>query len=385
MTMYQKLLSASETKMAKIALALGIVFLSYGTFGFAEDSGWHTYSLTGYPKSELGCAETARSLGEKFTKVTGQTVFRARCEKELKESYDIVIIYVTPQPVRFVSTRNELAGPFRTMPDCLAALPNEVQLFSSATGLTPFVSYCFKELELGLKPYVARIDGWGDAKLLPLRFEQTVYAAGVDGAPEVLDAVLKAAKASGIPVHRATFDQDGSQTKLVIRFYGSGMDQIYHSQYFKMNEVAQYYPLETGSPLGACRSQLDESAKEFSSTFATPGIWFCASDTLMFGAKLYLIRIRRQEGIRSDMIPDRYLTFDECNREKPSVRDWYEKTLGIVPFSIVCSWKSGFGTGKPDAFVMRILTKTSLEEELPSWPDPILGLAIGVSRNEELP
>lgn len=359
--------------MTKSLIIFAALLFYWGTSASANNPTWQSYTLSRYPISVEGCKKTARVLGEQFTKVTGQEVYRASCENESKEGYEILLTYVATAPIQMVSTIQESGGLgyngiYRTLSDCQSSLPNESKTFMESTGLTPFVSYCFKESAISLTPYLARIDALGEAKLYPFRFEGTIFAGQIDKSQEVLDAVLKATKDSGIGVHQVTFAHDGS-LKLVVRFYGSAKETVFHSQYFKMDEVARYSSLGTRNPMGACRQQLSESEKGFSSSFTQPGIWFCAWDGMLFESKLYLLRIRRQEGINAETLPDHYSTFEACDRERPSLLAWYEKAFKITPFAVVCTWKNGLATGKSNSFVMRVLTKTSIEQESPSWGD----------------
>lgn len=371
--MKQRLLSGSDKHMKEAFILLVAVFFSSGFFTYGADTNWHTYSLKQFPKLLKSCNEAAKDLGEKFTKATGQVVFNAICEKESKDGYDIVITYVSASPLPLVSTVDEPGGLgahglFSNLDTCLKDLPREVDAFTKATGLVPFVSYCLKESSLNLTPYVARVDGWGDAELYPNRFEATIFANQIDKAKEVLTKIQESAKTSGVPVHQATFAQDGN-LKLVVRYYASPKDKAIYSTYFKINEVSRYSSLGATSPMEVCRRELGELSKGFSSSFSSKGVFFCAWDKLLFEARLYIVRIRRTEGIKSEITPLRYANYDECEREKSSVQSFYEKKLGITPFFIACTWKSGLGTGKPDAFAMRVLTKTTFEEEFPSWPD----------------
>ncbi len=362
--------------MKKLIFSLILLFLSRSTISRAEDTSWRTYSLKRLPVSEKSCTETALELGEKFEKTVHPSVYRAICERADVEGYDVLISY-SQTSVRFVSTIEEsdqfgAKGIYSTLSQCQQALPSEVKTFTEATGLVPFISYCFKESSLNRTPFAARIDAWGDAKMYPYRFEKLIFADTIERRQEVLSSILSAAKSGGIQAHQAAFANDGS-SKLVVRFYGIPTETAHHFNYFLANEVARYpsWP-SSGTPLEICRSQMKEAAEGFSSTYSTPGIWFCAWDSLLFNAKLYLVRIRPEEWIKTDTLPDRYSTFNECQKQIPGIRTWYEKKLAITPFAILCSWKSGLGFGKPEGFAMKVLSKTS-EMELPFGPDPDWG------------
>ena len=359
--------------MKKFTFLLVTATLSWTTLTIGSDTIWRTYSLKGYPKTSQECAKTALEIGAKFTEVTGKPIYSAVSEKETKETCDILITYATPTPLPYVSTLNESGGlgylgVYRTLKECENALPRETSTFSNATKLRLLISYCFKETDITLTPYVARIDAFGEAKLYPYRFEQSVFATSIEKTKEVLEALIESSKAAGLSVHHATFAHDGS-LKLVIRFYGSPLEQGFHSEYFKLNEVATFTSLGTVNPLGTCHSELETLSKSFAESFTTPGVLFCSWDGLLFDSQLYLVRIRRNAGIQRDSMPPRYATFDACDHERPGVEAWYEKNLGVKPFSVLCTWSLGIATGKPDAYVIKVFTKVGINEEPPFWSD----------------
>lgn len=353
----------------------------------AIDTKWHTYSLYRFPKGKLSCAETAQDIGGKFEKATGQAIFRASCEKDSSLGYDLQVSYGSLTPVPLISTANEQGGIgylglYRSIGECQAAIPKEEKSFSENTGLAPFVSYCYKESDLSKTPYTIRVDGFGAAKLLPHRFEGTVYVDSIQSAEAVLNGAVTFAKKAGIRVHQAALAHDGS-LKLVIRYYLSPADVAFHSHYFRLDQVTRYSSLGTRKPQEVCEVQMKEAQTGFSSSYGTPGIWFCGWDGMLFDAKLYLLRVRPQEGVNTDTLPDRFSTFAECSAERAHAKSWYEKTFGVSPFSVLCSWKSGLGTGKPDAFVIKVLTKIP-ELEPPGGLDPDLGFGADSIKGEAL-
>lgn len=342
----------------------------------AVDGRWQQYSLNRYPISNVSCVQTAKDIGSKFEKATGQAVFRATCEKETKEGYDILLTYAAVAPVALVSTQNEAGGygylgVYSSLQDCQAGLTKEVGTFTKNTALTPFVSYCYKESGLSGTPYFARIDAFGDSLLHPYRFEDNVFASSIADREKVLQSVLAAAKSANIQVHQATLANDGL-TKLVIRYYFSPKEIAFHTNLFRLDSPARYSAAGTRDPLAVCASQLKDGEEGFSKVFGTAGIWFCTWDNTLFQARLYLLRVQPQEGATTDTLPDRFANFAECDAERAHAKAWYEKSFGIIPFAVLCSWKSGFGTGKSDAFVLKVLTKLP-ELEPPGGLDPDLG------------
>lgn len=354
----------------------GIFFLFAGPMAFSGDSKWNTYNLLKLPKGKLSCSATAREIGDKFEKATGQTIFRASCERESSLDYDIQISYSAAAQVPLVSTTNEQGGMgdlgvYRTMTECETALPAEAATFTRFTGLLPFLSYCYKDSALSKAPYAARIDSFGSAKLFPYRFEDTVYADSIQNAQGVLTALLKATETAGIRVHQVALVPDGG-LKIVVRYYNAPGEIGFVSNYLRMDQAARYSSAGTRKPLEACNAQLKDLEQGFSQSYSTQGIWFCGWDKILFEAKLYVVRIRPQEGVRAETLPDRFLTFQECDSERAHAKSWYEKMFGITPFGVLCSWKTELGTGKPDAFVIKVLIKTP-ELEPHGGFDPDLG------------
>lgn len=372
--------------MIKLKIISAVILMG-NAWALASDTKWHTYSLFRFPKGKLSCAETARDIGSKFEKATGQAIFRASCEKETSLGYDLQVTYGSLTPVPLVTTANEQGGLgylglYGTMGECQSAIPREEKSFSDNTGLVPFVSYCYKESDLSKTPFTIRVDGFGAAKLLPHRFEGTVYVDSIQNTEAVLNGALAFAKNAGIKVHQAVLAHDGS-LKVVIRYYLSPADVAFHSHYFRLDQVTRYSSLGTRKPLEVCEAQMKEANSGFSSNYTTPGIWFCGWDGMLFDAKLYLLRVRPQEGVKTDTIPDRFASFAECDAERAHAKSWYEKAFGISPFAILCSWNSGLGTGKPDAFVIKVFTKLP-ELEPPGGLDPDLGFGARADKERDL-
>lgn len=348
------------------------------------ESQWQSYSILKYPKNAKSCQETAENLGATFSAVSGQANYRAICQKEAKDSYDILISYVAQAPVSLVSTIFESGGTgslgvYFSVKECQSALFGEVDTFVKSTGLSPLLSYCYKESSLGTTPYFARIDAIGIAKLYPYRFEWNVFADSIGNQKSVLEEMKASAKSMGIPIHHSVFSND-ALTRLVLRYYMDPKQALLSSNLFRLNDLARYSSLGAKSPMQTCQSQLLEAQNGFRSEFKRPGIWFCGWDKTLFQSRLYVLRIRPEEWIRSDSFPERFQTYEACDSERTGAAEWFKKAFGISPFVILCNWRSELGTGSPGGFALRLLSKTS-EPEVPSGPDADLRGHMEVSRD----
>jgi hypothetical protein len=168
------------------------------------------HKLTSYPDTEGNCTKTAQAMAARFGQLTGARI------RDSQGDYgrdgvgcDITIHYESPALLHIESTLGS-ADPFEGMPlpqslymsqaDCEAALPAQIALFQSQTGLTPFAAYCYHEGDRsGMGPdleYTLRIDGFGDPKA-----HVWVYDEVLDGGRQSLPVDLAAQIQSRLNAH----------------------------------------------------------------------------------------------------------------------------------------------------------------------------------------
>jgi len=350
-----------------------IIFCSLLSPAFGDEL--FQYSIGSYPKNPaLGCALTAQDIGKQFSAVTGKKVFRATCDAENRFGYDMTITYVAQASEPQMSTRQEAGGfggrlgVYRSREECESNLSQEIRWFEESTGLTRFLAYCYLESDLNLTPYAAYVTGFGVAKLHPYRFEATVYGnvfSSPDWARELSEIALRA----GIQVKQVTIAHDGSN-KLVVRYYDSPENILFHSGYFVLppsgpfphmktgNEVAQFYSYQPKETQEACLFSGEKILKTFAPEFTDKSIWFCVWDPMLFKAALYVVRVKPTISTEGENAPLYYGSFGKCEAERKDVLELYKSELKKDVLGGVCTWQSQFGTGKPDGYFARIFTRT---------------------------
>lgn len=321
----------------------------------------YRYELTSYPANSTGCAATAASLGQRFSATTGKSVYQAACVQQTRLGYDISLTYRSLDELPLVSTSKEdggfgYLGIYRSMEDCARNLSQEVTWFRDATGLEPFLSYCFKESDINETPYAARIDAFGSASLHPYRFDALVFGALLDGT-DVLDEILSAARSEGINATMTTVAHDGSEN-LVVRYFDPPENSLARLYYFSAKEFGKFYSYDTVATKNACRAELEDAKAGFATEFTTPSVWFCVWDQMLFTARLYAVRVKpERDRLFFELAPNRYETYADCHSDRDRVLEYYRRDLGKDAYAGVCSWDSTLGDGLPDAYQLQIYVR----------------------------
>ena len=131
-----------------------------------------TYSLEGFPKQERQCYLQAKFVGSLFESGTKAKVTHVECTHESSTGYDFSIEYEANEKLSFTTTDYTIAGVYprpryKKQSDCEQNLPNQIELFKSATKLNPIFTYCKMEDIPSSIPWEVIITAPGKSALQP--------------------------------------------------------------------------------------------------------------------------------------------------------------------------------------------------------------------------
>lgn len=345
--------------MRSLLLVLFSIWLATGASG----DQLFQYGIESHPKSDAGCARTAQDLGERFTVATGKKIFRASCDKETSDGYQISLTYPSSEEVASMSTDKEYGGLgyrgiYVSREECEKNLRQEIEWFEKGTGLITFVAYCYRDsITFSKTPFAAYVDGFGVAKLRPYRFETLLLGDIFAPASDVTKRITELAKGAGIRVKMVAIADDGSP-KLVIRYDDDPDTLIFHSGYFEVLETAKFRSGQSKETQQECRLSRDEAVQAFAPEYNERATWFCTWDRQLFEARLYLARVKPKALARIEIPPLRYESFQKCEAERKEIEAYYKTELKRDVFGSLCGWESGFGTGLSDHYRVRLFIRS---------------------------
>lgn len=323
----------------------------------------YQYQITSYPKTLLGCMETAQWLAKNFSDSTGKKVYQVRCNKEDWKSYDIGLVYLSASALNLVSTSNERNGSlgdlgiYRSLEECNKNLPQEIEWFEKYTELSHSIAYCTESSLAGATPFFPRIDGFGIAKRYPSRYEGFISGGFLDEAGTITREIFEKSSLAGAPVTTTTYASGGSD-KLVIRFYDTPENALHQLYYFSTAEVARFFSYSSKEALEHCHLEMSEAKKTYGQKFDAKSVWFCTWNASFFRAGLQVFRVTpfTRWAPPFETAPDYFKDFSECRANKEKIVDFYKTELGKDVVGAICTWENNFGASTGN-YQLRIFTK----------------------------
>lgn len=223
--------------MKKIATLL---FVGFSAVLFsAERLDTFDYRLASYPKNNETCENAGKTVSAEFQSGTGLIVDSVdTSENEDKTSCEIIILYRAEKRIRVYSTaptlpsiiKGSVQGMYLSRNECEANASEQVALFEKLTGLKAVLTYCFADSSImasfsGQTTYALRIDGFGQAKLVPfignLQLEPSMTEAAT---VKTLAQVQSYLEAKGAVVAKIMATPNGTSLKvlpptLVVLYY----------------------------------------------------------------------------------------------------------------------------------------------------------------------
>lgn len=311
-----------------------LVFLVDGAASAFAQTQRFEYRVNFYPVSSEQCPDAARSVGEKFSQMTGLTVLQTSCQSRVIRTLDLVIAYEAETPVKVVSTFDEYGheqGFYPTLASCTANFQTEMQKFQEYTGLPVLAAYCYTLSEIRgdyENPYVLRIESVGVPRLKPINFERTIYAKPLEPGPQIAERIRQASAAKGFTWPRVLVDYSGSLNRVMLRYYGARPKPIAFLQY-----TAYETPEE-------CYARIPEVKSVLTAANAEPMTMFCAQKEFWGSTLLYTLAY--VQGTYDDKKQDNnYGTMAACDVDKSRVMGWYRESQGLDVAGAVCSYEQG--------------------------------------------
>jgi len=288
-----------------------------------------TYRLGQVAASIDVCNELKASLVKKFPQSSRSQVLSDVCERNHGGSFDIVIEYTGLAASLLVSTYNEGAdvhGLFATAEECEASRTDRISEFSGATGLDPFVAYCFRDRQREQldKFFTLRIDAFGKAKLKPYNFARHIYNSSTVN-PEAdesgFENALMALGASAVDVK---IFKDTGNTSVMAQYYASRrLPLLEHSDGF----------LPT---LADCEKYRDVMREIYARAGGQSAIYFCAIGTEATKSRMYSVGLVSQP-LASELASVKYQTQAACEAQRAATEEMWRLRLGRDVVGSVCA------------------------------------------------
>lgn len=276
------------------------------------------------PRETRRCDEVARRFGENLNRLTSVEIYWAGAERQNPTTCDVKISYLSEVELGFVSSVDPLAifscGAYRSEQECSLNLEHERQVQQAATGLTNWLSYCYKQSgSFSQRPFVAVVESIGKSPLQLIMADGIVDGLPIDGWPRALEEMASTAQIQKWQV--ATITQESYLTKydhkLKIRLYNP--ERLWLTQ---LNVAPTLARATCDAQIGSVRSFLAQSK--------TPPLGVFCSDEFTRAIKLMIISLQNPaipEGIGLIDDPKVYLTLAECMEKIAPTADFYHNSL----------------------------------------------------------
>jgi hypothetical protein len=292
-------------------------------------AGTGTYRLGQVAASIDACNELKASLVKKFPQSSRSQVLSDVCERNYGGTFDVVIEYTGLAASLLVSTYNEGAdvhGLFATAEECEASRMDRISQFSHATGLDPFVAYCFRDRQREQldKLFTLRIDAFGKPKLKPYSFARHIYTSS-NVNPEAdesgFENALMALGASAVDVK---IYKDTSNTSVMAQYYASRrLPLLEHSDGFV-------------TTLADCERYRDVMREIYARAGGQSAIYFCAIGTEAAKSRIYSVGLVSQP-LASELATVKYQTQAACEAQRAATEETWRLRLGRDVVGSVCA------------------------------------------------
>lgn len=203
-----------------------------------------TYRLYDFPKSDsLNCEAAAKNLGDLVAQIANVQVKSAICSSEFRDAYAIVVTYEAASRLNVVTT--SLSSPntfgngiYRSIAECRADLPRQIDQFKKSTGLNPIVHYCSDTGWSDNYPIRLRIEGFGTPDVRPFNFSKHIFGVPVYASRAVASINARAAEAGMTMIGSAVAGVFGD-SRIDIIYYASQRYEMFDKLIAEFNKPEQ--------------------------------------------------------------------------------------------------------------------------------------------------
>lgn len=296
-----------------------IAFL-IGVFCLSAFANFYEYGLNSYPVEKTACPEVAKTISQKLAEATGVSIYQTYCKPEkYGNDLQIVITYESDRALPLVSTYSPSYFPslaaYRSLEDCEAALSSEKDHFEKATGIAPFLAYCyFEPLHTTVGPtFSLRIDGFGAPKQYFFNTGSMMEPGLIIGDKPVLENRIKDGLiANKVDVVTVILLDSISYHDLIVRYYGK------YKLYFDVEPFSRY------SKDDICLAQLKEAEAVLTQAPNPPLALFCSSGAAPWYATLQIVTLKPL-GWNQFIAPDRFSSVEDCMSNRDRVIQYFKE------------------------------------------------------------
>lgn len=335
----------SIKSIKSIRAATAILFL--GASGVAHSATFtHTLRSFGFGRTTEQCNLDVQAIAQRFGADAGVEVLGAGCARnDVLQIIDGTITYVAVERAAVTTSdiHNFLAhnGHYRSVDDCQAALTRELPVFGQETGLTPFVSYCYKANNAGLPRYRVRIDAIGTSTVKKWSSYDSFYNQ-LASPEQALSDLSRLASTLGLHVFESSIDRDFSSWHLTVDYYGES------EFYLKAKAALRWTTLaECTTKTAAFLARWSADAPEIVAACDKAG----QGNTSTFGLIFFRFSksITDDVDLKSEMLPQTYATVAACEGDRARVEGAMTRA-GTVVFGTLCGLEER--TSQPRMLIM---------------------------------
>jgi hypothetical protein len=208
-------------KVASLFLALGLAQVAD-----ADEMRTFTYRLRHLQGSAVDCHVDTQNLTRRFVQLTGLSA-TGRCEEVSSQGNTVAISYEAEQPLSVVSTiqsSNHVTtfGQFRQASACAESLPAAKSTFEEKTGLTAFVSYCYKDPYDYDFPWITAVEGFGVPLAKPMYVGNYLFGQPLAMTrDELSNAVYRGLLQLGIDINFVRIRWHNAMSEIIGFYYGA--------------------------------------------------------------------------------------------------------------------------------------------------------------------
>lgn len=327
-----------------------------------------SYKLRSYPVALEKCQDTAKALAEKLSAATTVKIYNTSCTKDWAGTA-IEIQYIADDSLLLVSTDmravtiNDQVGSYKSYAECIADQKAQQSIFTTATGLSPVISYCYSDSSLSEAPFISRIDGFGDTAIFPFQYVGRISGVPTEDVAALKVQIQKKVQSEGFQVAKIVIAAEDRMNKtdhnLGILYYGKRPRNWQNfSGYFSFGSAA------------ICAAEKTYLSRALTTVKADPLAAFCSWDPILFTAHFEAFAQSQSPWIKSEKGPKTYSKYEECAADREPMISFYKATLGKDPVSALCERTRSY----PSTYRLQLLFACESAGNWDCHLDPIEGL-----------
>lgn len=293
-----------------------VLLVAASTPALAEDR-LYAYRINGYPAAG-DCHAVAATIERDFVAATGIANATGRCADITPTQFAMEITYLAEAPLKLVSTEDGSIGSngvYARLATCELAVQREKDHFEAATGLTAVVAYCQRLESNAGRPYVARVDGFGEPTVRPFISWTMLLDPPATTTVEDLEADVEAAfRARGFDVRSLRISQG---------FYGDAYLRYYAEEKIRItsDEMARLATLDD------CAEQMEIAQRMPHAQVLPPLAVYCASGLSSYYVKGFYQDLPSRTSLDS---AERFPTYAACQRGRAALVSAYATRMGAI-------------------------------------------------------